>query len=145
MSVSDLLAVAAILVSILSAVYARYSVSESKRANSIALLAERKQIFKDFYSLKSHMVAFGNSAKMKEVVKFNTSMQGAKLLLPQSLADELDTYFKICFDMARVYEKSKGFISEIEEEAFDLAEKEIEFGNRLEKRFSSYITASINA
>lgn len=74
MSVSDLLAVAAILVSILSAVYARYSVSESKRANSIALLAERKQIFKDFYSLKSHMVAFGNSAKMKEVVKFNTSM-----------------------------------------------------------------------
>jgi hypothetical protein len=82
---------------------------------------------------------------MKEVVKFNTSMQGAKLLLPQSLADELDTYFKICFDMARVYEKSKGFISEIEEEAFDLAEKEIEFGNRLEKRFSSYITASINA
>jgi divalent metal cation (Fe/Co/Zn/Cd) transporter len=48
MSVSDLLAVAAILVSILSAVYARYSVSESKRANSIALLAERKQIFRDF-------------------------------------------------------------------------------------------------
>ena len=52
---SDVIALLALLVAGLSALYARRSWRESRKSNEISLLAHKKEIYDAFFELKMHM------------------------------------------------------------------------------------------
>ena len=61
LSTSDIIAILAFLVAGLSALYARWSSIEAKKANQISLLSGRKEIYIAFFNLKMHMQQYYDS------------------------------------------------------------------------------------
>ena len=53
---SDLIAVAAVLVSGLAALYAKWAWREANRANELTLLGHRKAIYDAFFALKATLI-----------------------------------------------------------------------------------------
>eukprot|EP01034_Spumella_vulgaris_P040041 gene40041-49510_t len=58
---SDVIAILAMLVSGLSALYARWSWGEAKKANQISVLGSQREIYDAFFELKMHMPECKNS------------------------------------------------------------------------------------
>ncbi|MNR44660.1 hypothetical protein D3C85_1634300 [compost metagenome] len=67
---SDVIALLALLVAGLSALYARWSWREARRANQISMLGHKKEIYDAFFEIKMHMTQKAEFADFGEVFKF---------------------------------------------------------------------------
>ena len=97
LSTSDKIAILALLVAVLAALYARWSSMEAKKANQISLLSGRKEIYIAFLNLKMHMQQCQGSAQLAEVSKFYYSVINSQLYFPADLAKEVEDYYDACF------------------------------------------------
>lgn len=97
LSTSDLISIAAALVAALSALYARWSWHEAKRANKISFLQHQKEIWDAFFELKMHMTQKAMCAESQEVSKFYYHSRNAKIYFPVDLSEKIEKYYEACF------------------------------------------------
>lgn len=108
LSTSDIIAILAFLAASLSALYARWSSLEAKKANQISLLSGRKEIYIAFFNLKMHMEQYCDSAKLVEVSKFYYSVINSQMYFPADLAKEVEEYYDACFWIAEIHSRDGG-------------------------------------
>jgi len=113
LSSSDVIAILAALVSTLSAIYARYSWVEAKKANAINWLSYRQDIYIAFIELKDYMSVKMQNAELSEVQKFLWPKKLAALHFPAYIASDINDYYLACFQMA-YYGKSQSEPNHIE-------------------------------
>lgn len=130
---SDVIALLALLVAGLSALYARWSWREAKRANQISLLGHRKEIYDAFFELKMHMTQKSEFAELSEVSKFYHQSKNAKTYLPSDLAKEIEKYFEACFWAADIHRKYGGISKESSAECKRHIDAEKELAPKIEK------------
>jgi hypothetical protein len=128
LSASDIIAIFALLVAGLAALYARWSSIEAKKANQISLISGRKEIYIAFIDLKMHMLQNQQSAQLAEVSKFYYHTITACLFFQSSLAKDIQDYYDACFWIADIY-RSDGRItlqnSREDQEKYLKAEKDL--------------------
>lgn len=104
----DVMDFLAILIAILSALYARWASSEAKRANEISLSAQRKEIYDAFFDLKMHMQQKAEDADAVEVSKFYRPSKNAKFFFKKDLAEKISRYFDACFSIGDIHRNNPG-------------------------------------
>lgn len=109
---SDAIAFLSFLVAGLSALYTRWSWKETKKANQITLIKEKKEIYDAFFELKMHMSQNAQFAELSEVSKFYYQQKNAKLFLPEKLSSDIEKYFEACFQVAIIHKRNGGASSE---------------------------------
>lgn len=109
---SDIIALLALVLAGLSALYARWSWSEAKRANQISLLGHRREIYDAFFELKMHMTQKAEFAELEEVSKFYYQSRNARIYLPSALAKDIEKYFDACFWVADIHRNYGGISKE---------------------------------
>lgn len=97
---SDIIAIVAVIISGLSALYARWASSEARRANEIALLSHRKAIYDAFIELKMHMAQQAMRAQMEQVSKFYYPTRDSSLYFKKSLSEKVSQYYSQCHNVA---------------------------------------------
>lgn len=127
MDTSDVIALLAFLVAGLSALYARWSWTQAKRANEINLLGHKKEIYDAFFELKMHMMQKAKFAELGEVSKFYYPSRNASIFLPSELAENIKQYYEACFWLAEINRKNGGLTREggIEAEPHIKTEREL--------------------
>jgi len=130
---SDVIALLALLVAALSALYARWSWNESRKANQISLLGHKKEIYDAFFELKMHMTQKAQFAELGEVSKFYYQSKNAKIYLPSSLAKDIEKYFDACFGIADASGKYGGVTKESSAECEKHVKVEKELAPKIEK------------
>lgn len=129
---SNVIALLALLVAGLSALYARWAWSEAKKANQISLLGHKKEIYDAFFELKMHMTLNAQFAKPDEVSRFLYPSNNAKIYLP-SLAKDVEEYYQACFWIANIHQKYGGISSESSIECKQHIETEKKLAPKIEK------------
>lgn len=99
-SASDVFAIVAMLFSALSALYARWTWEQSKRANEISLYSDRNAVLSAFFELKKHMVQKGSFADKSEVIKFYYPLLTSQKIFPTHIAKWIREYYDACFWVA---------------------------------------------
>ena len=135
LSTSDIIAILAFFVTSLSALYARWSSIEAKKANQISLLSGRKEIYIAFFNLKMHMQQYCDSAQLVEVSKFYYSVINSQLYFPADLAKAVEDYYDACFWIADIYRRDGGVTPQ--------SRKDQERYLEIEKKLSSTINSKI--
>lgn len=131
---SDVIALLALLVAGLSALYARWSWREARRANQISMLGHKKEIYDAFFELKMHMTQKAEFAELGEVSKFYYPSKNAKIYLPSDLAKDIEKYFDACFWIADIHRKYGGISKESSGECKQHIDAEKELAPKIEKQ-----------
>lgn len=131
---SDVIALLALLIAGLSALYARWSWREARKSNKISLLGHKKEIYDAFFELKMHMNQKAEFAEMGEVSKFYYPSRNAKIYLPSDLAEDIEKYFEACFWIADIHRKYSDTSIESSSECKQHIDMEIELAPKIEKR-----------
>lgn len=139
LSSSDIIAIFAVLVAGLSALYARWSWAESKKANFISLLAERREIHRAFIELKHHMVQKGQFAISAEVGKFYWANKMAPFYFPKEIAKDLDTYYDACHWLAYYNIPGEEKTSEEKEKIKNYFATERKLSKELEEKITNFL------
>ena len=134
LSTSDIIAILAFFVASLSALYARWSSIEAKKANQISLLSGRKEIYIAFFNLKMHMQQYCDSAQLVEVSKFYYSVINSQLYFPADLAKEVEDYYDACFWIADIYRKDGGVTLQSREDKKRYLEVEKNLSSTIDSR-----------
>lgn len=130
---SEVIALLALLLAGLSALYARWSWSEAKKANQISLLGHKKEIYNAFFELKMHMTQKAELAEPGEVSKFYYQSKNAKIYLPSGLAQDIEKYFDACFWIADIHRKYGGISKDGSAGCEKHIETEKELAQKIEK------------
>lgn len=136
---SDLIAIAAFLVSLLAALYTRRAWIEANRANELTLLKHRKEILDAFIALKSHMIQNGNTALLSEVSKFYYPSRDACIYFEPNLAKLITDYQSACFIVADL-SRLTGLMECEKIKIKDNLEKSEELASKIEKSIYSVIS-----
>lgn len=131
--VSDIIALLALLVAGLSALYARWSWREAKKANNISMLAHKKEIYDAFYELKRHMTAKAQFAELGEVSKFYYHQRNSKIHLPSDLAEDIEKYYDACFWISDIHRRDGGLTKDNGVEFKPHLDTEKQLAPRIEK------------
>lgn len=130
---SDVIALLALLVAGLSALYSRWSWGEARRANQISLLGHKKEIYDAFFELKMHMTQKAEFAELGEVSKFYYPSKNAKFYFPSDLAKDIEKYFDACFCVAVIHQQYNGISNESRKEYMPHKEVEKELAPKIDK------------
>lgn len=98
-------AIVALLVSALSAWYARWAVTESKKANEIAIHSEKLAIFKGFMNLKSGLSAHGGDFDEDDLFGFYRSANIAEFYFDKSISKSIQELLDIADEFIRYRRK----------------------------------------
>jgi hypothetical protein len=109
---SDVIAILAVLVAGLSALYAKWAWREARRSNEISLSNHKKEIYDAFFELKMHMLQKAEFAELSEVSKFYYPSRNASFYLPKKLAEKISKYFEACFSIADTHRKNGGITTD---------------------------------
>jgi len=130
-TLSETIAIIAALITLLSALYARWSWKQAKRSNEINTLQHKIDIYDAYHSLKMYMTQKAEFAEIEEVTKFYYPLRSAEYYLPK-IYSNIKIFQESCLAVARINRKNKGFTDKsIEEckpyfEAIEKAQKKIE-------------------
>ena len=105
METSSILASIALLVSMLSALYTRWTWNEAKHANAIALHNNQMKIYKSFTALKFAMIQESLGISGYKVAQFYDSSQDAKFYFNDYISQKVEQYFNICFKLSKLNDK----------------------------------------
>ncbi|MFZ7319741.1 hypothetical protein [Comamonas jiangduensis] len=136
---SDVIALLAFLVAGLSALYARWSWLEARRANRISLLGHRMEIYNAFFDLKMHMAQMAEFAELSEVSKFYYPSRSAKIYLPSGLANDIGKYFDACFSIADIRRKYGGISRESSADCKPHKDTERDLVLKIDKQFMALL------
>lgn len=133
------ISIAALLVSLLSALYSRWVWSEQKKANDIAVHNRKLEIYKSFESLRFALLQHGTSVPLEEVAKFYPYSRDAEFYFSPDVHQKLEEYGEICFKLAILNrERNRGEYSRegmdrCSAERSDLLDFEIKLSEELNK------------
>ncbi len=97
---SDWIAIAALVVSVAAAYFAKSARDAAEKANDINLHAHQKAIYDSFFELKMHMTLKSEFAEIEAVSKFYYPALNAKFYFSQEIAVQFQKFFNICFEVA---------------------------------------------
>ena len=139
MDLSNIIAILAILVAGLSALYARWAWREAYRANEISLSGHKKEIYDAFFELKMHMQQKAEFAEIAEVSKFYYPSRSAKLYLSKSLAEKISKYYEACIWIADIHRRKGGHNAESMEKCKPYLDTEQKLAPEIDKAISELI------
>lgn len=102
-----LLTLASLAVSLLSALYARWAVTEAKKANKIAKLEKRIEIYRAFDALRFSMLREGCRISHNETSILYQAARESEFHFPLSISKKLTDYHHTCFELAEINNKIK--------------------------------------
>lgn len=140
---ADTLALLSLLVAGLSALYARWSWNEARKANQISLLGHKKEIYDAFFELKMHMTQKSQLAELGEVSKFYYPSKNANIYLPSDLAKDIENYFEACFRIADIHRKHGGMTNDSRLECKQHIKIEIELAPKIDKEITKLLKESM--
>lgn len=140
---ADALALLSLLVAGLSALYARWSWSEARKANRISLHGQKKEIYDAFFELKMHMAQKSQFADLGEVSKFYYPSRNASIYLSGELAKDIENYFAACFRIADIHRKHGGMTSDSLLECKRYIKIEMELAPKIEKELIELLKDSM--
>lgn len=135
----EVIAILALLVAGLSALYARWSWREARRANQISLLGHKKEIYDAFFELKMHMTQKAEYAELSEVSKFYYHSKNSKFYLPNDLAKSNEKYFDACLRISDIHRKYGGISKDNIGEFKQHIDAEKELAPRIEKEIMTLL------
>jgi hypothetical protein len=97
---SDWIAIAALVVSIAAAYFAKSARDAAEKANDINLHSHQKAIYDAFFELKMHMTIKSEFAELQTVSKFYYPALNAKFYFSQEIAGQFKKFFNLCFEVA---------------------------------------------
>ena len=103
----DKIALLSAAIALLSAIYARYSYSQAKKANQLVFHGLIKPIFVAFDELALHMDSCGKYADKTTVQKFLPHKRDAAIYLDKKTSEYINEYWRACFYMADLSQQSK--------------------------------------
>lgn len=92
MDVSDWIAFLSFLGALLSALYARWTFNEAKKANNIAIHQHQIEIFDSFTDLRSEINQLGENFNLETLNKYSARAYTADLYLSNKLSSKIKTY-----------------------------------------------------
>lgn len=143
---SEIISILALVVASGSALYARWSWREAKRANDIATHEKQLSIYKAFESLKFAMVQKADSITHEDTGKFYTASRDSEFYFTPDIHNKIKEYFDVCFDLAvinrnkqtRNYEGEK--LDEVHNNQDSLLEKEARLANEIDSELRKVCT-----
>lgn len=139
---SDIIAILAVLVAGLSALYSRWVWQEAKRSNEISLSEHKKEIYDAFCELKMHMQHKAEFAEISEVSKFYSASKKAQLYLSSDLANKISKYYESCFWVANTHRRQGGHDTESMDICKDHLVVEQELAPEIDKAISESIRSA---
>ena len=136
---SVVIALLALVLAGLSALYAHWSWREARKANQIAMFGYKKEIYDAFFELRMHMLQNAESAKMAEVSKFEAASRNAKIYFPAALADDIKKYFDACFSIADIHRKYCSISKESMVECEQHIAAECAFATKIEEELGNLL------
>lgn len=105
MSLSDFLAILALLIAIASAVYARTSAKAAQAANKIGLHQPRKEIYDGLLQFRSLFIGMDFHPTDEEIDAFYIkSVAPARIYLQSDLAERIHSIYKKSWELYRLIE-----------------------------------------
>lgn len=138
MQASDLIALGALFVSMLSVISAYISRGAAEMANQINIHSHRKGIHDAFCDLRFHMTEKATSAQLQEVKKFYHLSRHAKFYFEKDLAEDLERYYGLCFRVADLAAVEK--TAEEKEEVSSCLNKGRELSSKIEVALTKSLT-----
>jgi hypothetical protein len=102
MQVSDWIALLSAFVAILSALYARHSVQEARRANEIGLHNEKLKVFKGILDLRAKLSANGINIKEYELFSFYEYVQLSEFYFNKRIYEKVKDYFDDAWEVVKL-------------------------------------------
>ncbi len=102
MEMSDWIALLSAFVAILSALYARHSVQQARRANEIALHNEKLKVFKGILDLRAKLSANGVNIKEYELFSFYEYVQLSEFYFNKRIYEKVKDYFDCAWEVVKL-------------------------------------------
>lgn len=137
---SDWIALAALVVSIAAAYFAKKASESADKANYISLHAHQKEIYDAFFELKMHITSKAAFSELQAVSKFYYPALNAKFYFSKEISVQFQKFFNLCHevaDLARVERSPSEF-----EEATQKIQCALNIANQLENEIIEKITIS---
>ena len=115
MDTSDILALVALLVACLSALYARRAWREAHRANDINAHDRKLEVYRAFDALRFAMLQKACSVTHEETGKFHFPSRDSEFYFDPDIHGKLRKYWEICFELAELNSKQRSRNPEGEE------------------------------
>ena len=96
----------------LSAIYARWTFSEAKKANQIAIHTHQKEIFDAFVSFRGEFLQVGEQFSDEALYNLSVASHTCDFYLPNSLANSLKEYASLANTINYNYKRAKRFESD---------------------------------
>lgn len=131
----------AILISIVSAIFALWSWNESKKANAISIHPKQLEVYDAFNELIMYVSINGTRLELEEVAKFYKFSQKAEFYFDKKFANQLNEYFEVCRKLAHLNRKylrdynEDEKVKRVHQEQDVLFDIEIELSNKIKKEF----------
>ena len=135
----DKIAMLSAMIALLSAIYARYSYSQAKKANQLVFHSLIKPIYIAFDELRIHMDLSGKYADKLTVQKFSPYKIDAEIYLDKKTYKYIHDYWEACFYMADLSEQTKDGITSVEQNS------KISECEKIEKQLSKKISERIKS
>ncbi len=142
---SDTIAFLSCLVAILSAIYARWGYSETKKANKIAIHNKKLELYKSFNLLHFTISKKGVSISYADIMQFSEPSRHSEFYFSQKTSGKIKQYFDISFEISDLSRKiSRKNIKEEKLEIYYskqdlLFKKEFEIFQKLDKELKKDI------
>ena len=104
METSYLISFLAILISGLSALYARHAVKEAMRSNEIAIHNERLRIFKGILELRGELVRRGVNIKEHDLFEYYEYVQLSEFYYNQTIHEKTKYYFDTALEVVKQHD-----------------------------------------
>lgn len=99
MTLTDLIALIAIFVAVLSALYSRWGVNEAKKANRIALQFERVEIYKEVIAFSESFRGFFTVPSAERLEQFRQkAVNLSEIYFSEKIHSQLNLIYSLCKD-----------------------------------------------
>jgi hypothetical protein len=104
METSYLISFLAILISGLSALYARHAVKEAMRSNEIAIHNERLRIFKGILELRGELSRHGVNIKEHDLFGYYENVQLSEFYYNETIHKKIKEYFDTAWEVVKQHD-----------------------------------------
>lgn len=109
MESQDWIALLSFIGALLSALYARWTYSEAKKANQIATHTHQKEIFDTFVSFRGEFLQLGEQFSDDSLFKLSVSANSCDFYLPSDLAEKLKDYSLLANKINFSHKRTKSY------------------------------------
>jgi hypothetical protein len=141
---SELLALAAFGVSVLSAIYARRAIDEAKKANRLSVHDHRLEIYREFETVRFAVRSKGLGIKHIDIAGLYRPSQESAFYFPEAISAKLVEYVDTCFALAELNRKLQ-FRAELSDEEKNNLRRKQDALSEKERLLAKTLTSEIRS